>query len=35
MEKEEKEAWEETHNQKVVSLNPSTGYWMGIFHINL
>ena len=26
---------EETHKQKVVSLNPGAGYWMDIFHINL
>ena len=26
---------EETRNQKVVSSNPSTEYWMDIFHIYL
>ena len=26
---------EKTHVQEVMSSNPSTGYWMGIFHINL
>ena len=26
---------EETHNPKVVSLNPGARYWMDIFHINL
>ena len=27
--------WEETHNRKVVSSNPSTKYWMNILHITL
>ena len=27
--------WEETHVPKVVGLNPSTIYWMDIFHIYL
>ena len=26
---------EETHNQKVVSLNPGARYWMTLFHIDL
>ena len=26
---------EETHNQRVVSSNPGTGYWMDMFHILL
>ena len=26
---------DETRVQKVLSLNPGTGYWMDIFHINL
>ena len=25
--------WEETHVLKVMGSNPSTIYWMGIFHI--
>ena len=31
------ESWlkEETHNQKVMSLNHCARYWMDIFHINL
>ena len=27
--------WEETHVPKVVGSNPSTIYWMDIFHIYL
>ena len=27
--------WEETHDLKVVGLNPGTVYWMDIFHIYL
>ena len=26
---------EETRNQRVVSSNPGTGYWMDVFHIYL
>ena len=26
--------WEETHVPKVVGSNPSTTYWMDIFHID-
>ena len=30
-----KPLWEKTHVQEVVNSNPSAGYWMDIFQINL